>query len=186
VSPRTIRKYLPKVPSHTSRQPTPRSALVNLSQESSWAIIACDFCVVATATFRLLYVLVVMEHASRRIVHLNVTAHPTAAWTLQQLREAIPSDHAYRFILHDRDAIFASGLDDAVEHLGLELIKTPVQSPQTSARGERLIGTLRRECLDWMIPLTEQHLAKLCGLGYCITIMADPTRPWGPAFPIRP
>ena len=68
------------------------------------AIIACDFFVVASATFRLLYVLVVMEHASRRIIHLNVTSHPTAAWTLQQLREAVPSDHGYRFILHDRDA----------------------------------------------------------------------------------
>jgi putative transposase len=75
------------------------------------AIIACDFCVVASASFRILYVLVVMEHASRRIVHINVTAHPTAAWTLQQLREAIPSDHTYRFIVHDRDAIFSTGLD---------------------------------------------------------------------------
>jgi hypothetical protein len=78
------------------------------------AIIACDFCVVASATFRILYLLVVMEHASRRIIHLNVTAHPTAAWTLQQLREAIPSDHRYRFILHDRDAIFSTGFDSEV------------------------------------------------------------------------
>ena len=68
------------------------------------AIIACDFRVVATVTFRILYVFVVMEHLSRRIIHANVTAHPSAAWTLQQLREAIPSDHAYRFIIHDREA----------------------------------------------------------------------------------
>ena len=61
-----------------------------------------------TATFRILYVLVVMEHASRRLIHLNATAHPTAAWTLQQLREAIPSDHEYRFIIHDHDAIFSA------------------------------------------------------------------------------
>jgi len=59
------------------------------------AILTCDFCVVVTATFRLLYVLVVIEHQTRRIVHCNVTTHPTAAWTLQQLREAIPSDHGY-------------------------------------------------------------------------------------------
>ena len=83
---------------------------------------------VASATFRLLYVLVVMEHASRRIIHLNVTAHPTAAWTLQQLREAIPSDHTYRFILHDRDAIFSTLLDASIAHMGLEVVKTPVRS----------------------------------------------------------
>jgi len=61
---------------------------------------ACDFCVVVTATFRLLYVFVVIEHQTRRIVHCNVTTHPTATWTLQQVREAIPSDHHYRFLIH--------------------------------------------------------------------------------------
>jgi hypothetical protein len=116
--------------------------------------------VIASATFRILYVLVFMEHASRRIIHLNVTAHPSAAWTLQQLREAIPSDHPYRFILHDRDAIFATRLDSSVAHMGLQVIKTPVRSPQANSLCERLIGTLRRECLDWIIPLTEEHLRK--------------------------
>ena len=101
-----------------------------------------------------------MEHASRRIIHLNVTAHPNAAWTLQQLREAIPSDHRYRFILHDRDAIFSTGFDASVARMGLEVIATPVRSPKANSLCERLIGTLRRECLDWIIPLTEQHLRK--------------------------
>jgi hypothetical protein len=105
-------------------------------------------------------VLVVMEHASRRIIHLNVTAHPNAAWTLQQLREAIPSDHRYRFILHDRDAIFSTGFDASLARMGLEVIATPVRSPKANSLCERLIGTLRRECLDWIIPLTEQHLRK--------------------------
>jgi putative transposase len=103
----------------------------------------------------MLYVFVVMEHASRRLIHVNVTAHPTAAWTLQQLREAIPSDHTYRFIIHDRDAIFSTGFDASVAHLGLEVIKTPVQSRKANSLCERLIGTLRRECLDWVVPLTE-------------------------------
>ena len=149
-----------KVAGRTSREASRRSALVNLSQESRHAIIACDFCVVASATFRILYVFVVMEHASRRIVHINVTAHPTAAWTLQQLREAIPSDHTYRFIVHDRDAIFSTGLDASLVHLGLEVIEIPVRTPKANSLCERLIGTLRRECLDWMIPLTEEHLRK--------------------------
>ena len=86
--------------------------------------------------------------------------HPTAAWTLQQLREAIPSDHRYRFILHDRDAIFSTGFDASLARMGLEVIATPVRSPKANSLCERLIGTLRRECLDWIIPLTEQHLRK--------------------------
>ena len=113
-----------------------------------------------TATFRILYVFVVMEHASRRMIHVNVTAHPTAAWTLQQLREAVPSDHTYRFIIHDRDAMFSTGFDTSVARLGLEVIKTPVRSPKANSLCERLIGTLRRECLDWIIALTENHLRK--------------------------
>ena len=99
-----------------------------------------------------------MEHLSRRIVHANVTAHPTADWTLQQLREAIPSDHAYRFIIHDRDAIFSTDLDASAAGLGLDVIKTPIRSPKANALCERVIETLRRDCLDWMIPLTEEHL----------------------------
>jgi putative transposase len=103
-------------------------------------------------------VFVVMEHASRRILHLNITAHPTAARTLQQLREDIPSDHTWRFIIHDRDAIFSTGLDASLTGFGLEAIRTPVRSPQANAMCERLIGTMRRECLDWIIPRNEEHL----------------------------
>jgi len=95
---------------------------------------------------------VVMEHLSRRIIHADVTAHPTAAWTLQQLREAIPSGHAYRFIIHDRDAIFSTGLDASLAGLGLAVIKTPVRSPKANSLCERLIGTLRRECLGLDYP----------------------------------
>ena len=80
-------------------------------------IVACDFCVVVTAMFRLLYVFVVMEHASRCILHVNVTAHLTTPWTLPQLRAAIPADHRYRFLLPDRDSIFSGELDQRVQHL---------------------------------------------------------------------
>src|SRR5271157_265807 len=163
VSPRTIRKYLTKVPIAPAGNPRRDQRWSTFVKNHAAAIIACDFFVVASATFRIFYVLVVMEHASRKIIHLNVTAHPTAAWTLQQLREAIPSDHRYRFILHDRDAIFSTRLDAAVARMGLAVIKTPVRSPQANSLCERLIGTLRRECLDWIIPVSEDHLRKtLC------------------------
>jgi len=157
VSPRTIRKYLPKS-STPSGNPRGDQRWSTFLKNHAEAIIACDFCVVATVTFQILYVFVVMEHASRRILHLNVTAHPTAAWTVQQFREALHSDHTYRFIIHDRDAIFSTGLNSSLAHLGLEVIQTPVRSPQANALCERLIGTLRRECLDWIPPLTEEHL----------------------------
>jgi hypothetical protein len=81
------------------------------------AIVACDFCVVVTATFRLLYIFVVIGHATRRILHTHITAHPTASWMLQQLREAIPSDHTYRFLIHDRDSIFSQQLDQSIRAL---------------------------------------------------------------------
>jgi putative transposase len=87
VSPRTIRKYLPESPAAPAGNPHRDQRWSTFLKNHADAIIACDFCVVASATFRILYVLVVMEHASRRIIHLNVTAHPNAAWTLQQLRE---------------------------------------------------------------------------------------------------
>jgi len=120
--------------------------------------VACDFCVVVTATFRLLYVFVLMDHATRRILPINVTAHPTASWTMQQMREAIPVDHTYRFLLHDRDSIFSQQLDPCISHLGLRVLKTPRHRPQANALCERLIGTLRRECLDFLIPLSAYHL----------------------------
>jgi putative transposase len=161
VSPRTVRKYLPH--SHACR-PTPgvssqrwRTFVRNHAQ----AIIACDFCVAVTATYRLLYVFVIMEHATRKILHANVTGQPTAAWTLQQLRAAIPADHAYCFLIHDRDCIFSQQLDQQVQHLGLRVLKTPVRSPQANALCERLLGTLRRECLDFLIPLTQSHVRHL-------------------------
>ncbi len=157
VSPRTVRKYLPK-----SRPGVPRGdqRWVTFVRNHGQAIVACDFCVVVTATFRLLYVFVVMEHASRRVLHTNVTRHPTAHWTLHQLREAIPSDHAYRYLIHDRDSIFSPELDTSVANLGLKVLRTPYRVPQANAYCERLLGSMRRECLDFVIPLGERHLRR--------------------------
>jgi putative transposase len=161
VSPWTVRKYLPKRLDRGRGGHVPSQRWRTFVRNHAQAIVACDFCVVVTATFRLLYVFVAMEHLTRRILHVKVTAHPTAAWTLQQLREAIPADHAYRFLIHDRDTIFSQTLDRPVHHLGLKVLKTPPRSPQANALCERLIGMLRRECLDFVIPLTENHLRRL-------------------------
>jgi putative transposase len=161
VSPRTVRKYMPH---HVNRGPGKRiqaQRWQTFVRNHAQAIVACDFCIAITATFHMLYVFVVIEHASRRLLHVNVTAHPTAEWTLQQLREAIPSDHRYRFLIHDRDSIFSQQLDQHIRHLGLRVLKTPPRAPQANAICERLLGTLRRECLDLLMPLTENHLRRL-------------------------
>jgi putative transposase len=158
VSPRTVRKYMPTRVDRGPGRRMPSQRWRTFVRNHAHAMVACDFCVVITATFRILYVFVVIEHTSRRLLHVNVTAHPTAPWTLQQLRDAIPPDHTYRFLIHDRDAIFSQQLDQGVQNLGLRVLKTPVRSPQANALCERLLGTLRRECLDFLIPLTEHHL----------------------------
>ena len=109
----------------------------------------------------MLYVLVIMEVGSRRIAHVNVTAHPTAAWTLQQFREVLGDEQAQQFLIHDRDAIYSRDFDAALRAMGLAILKTPYQAPQANAYCERLIGTIRRECLDSLIPLGEMHLRRI-------------------------
>jgi transposase InsO family protein len=102
--------------------------------------------------------LVVIEHHSRRLIHFNVTAHPTAQWTRQQLREAVGYEERYECLLHDRDAIFSAGLDESIRRLGLRVLKSPPRRTKANSICECVIGTLRRECLDWLIPLSEAHL----------------------------
>jgi putative transposase len=161
VSPRTVRKYLPRRLDHGRHQRVRSQRWRTFVRNHATAIVACDFCVVITTAFGMLYVFVVMEHATRKILHIHATAHHTAQWTLQQLREAMPSDHGDRFLIHDRDRILSQPLDQQVRHLGLRVLKTPVRSPRANARCERLLGTLRRECLDCMMPLTENYLRRL-------------------------
>jgi putative transposase len=162
VSPRTVRAYWPEQHPHRGPQRTTGQGWNGFVRNHAQALLACDFLVVVTARFRILYVFVLMEIGTRRILHCNVTAHPTAAWTLQQLREAIPSDHLYDFVIHDRDAIFSRELDEELQgSFGLSALRTPIHAPKANAYCERLIGTIRRECLDFLIPLHEKHLRKL-------------------------
>jgi transposase InsO family protein len=155
VSPRTVRKYMPKRPRGRPRGDLCWSTFLKAHART---LIACDFFVAVTAAFRVLYVFVVIEHAARRLVHFNVTSNPSADWTLQQLREVIGDADQYRYLIHDRDRIFANHLDASIRALGVEVLRSPIASPKANAICERLIGTIRRECLDWMIPVSASHL----------------------------
>ncbi len=141
--------------------------MVDVCPESCARRLACDFAVTVTVGFRALYVFLLLEVSTRRILHWNVTAHPTADWTTQQFRTAITGEAAHRFLVHDRDAIFAPPVDRAVTAMGLRVLKTPVRTPQANAFCERLIGTMRRECLDWVIPLHQRHLRAILAEWVC-------------------
>ena len=155
ISPRTVRRYMPEAP---VRPADPKQRWMTFVRNHAKAIIASDFFVVVTATFRLVYVFVIIELVSRRVLHFNVTHHPTADWTLQQYRECVVGDEGYRFIIHDRDRIYSRDLDSSLKTLGLTVLKTPRKSPQANAICERWIGSARRECLDFMIPISETHI----------------------------
>lgn len=157
VSPRTLRAYWPTEPDRRCRR-TSSQHWRTFVHNHARSIVACDFLVVVTARFRVLYVLIVMEVGTRKILHCNVTTHPTATWILQQFRAAIPGDHQCKFLIHDRDSIFSPSLDRELESFGLRVLRTPVRAPQANAYCERLVGTIRRECLDFLIPLGENHL----------------------------
>src|ERR1700680_3225903 len=148
VSPRTVPSYWPPQPSPQGARRTSSQHWRTFIHNHAEFLVACDFLVAVTARFRVFYVFVVMEVGSRRILHYNVTAHPTAGWTVQQFREAFPSDHPYRFLVHDRDSIFSTEVDDELKSFGLKVLRTPVQAPKANAFCERLIGTVRRGGFD--------------------------------------
>ena len=124
-------------------------------------IVAIDFFTVPTATFRILYCLVMLRHDRRTVAHFNITANPTAQWTAQQVIEAFPDDEAPRFILRDRDAIYGQTFCDRVKHMGIEEVIAAPRSPWQNPYLERLGGTLRREVLDHVIILNERHLRRI-------------------------
>jgi putative transposase len=121
-------------------------------------IVSADFLVVPTITFRLFYVLVFLSHDRRRIIHFNVTAHPTSHWCAQQLRNAFSHHQPPRFLLRDRDAKFGELFTETVTALGIDPLLTAYRSPWQNGYAERLIGSIRRECLDHFIILNEMHL----------------------------
>jgi putative transposase len=155
VSTATIRKYRPKVGRPSGH--TWKTFLKNHVKE----IIAVDFFVVPTVTFRLLYGFIVMAHDRRRVLHFAVTESPSACWTGQQLVNALAFQTAPRFLLRDRDSIYGAAFTQRVLALGMEQLKIAPRSPWQSPYVERLIGTVRRECLDQLIILNAAHLHRI-------------------------
>lgn len=124
--------------------------------------VACDFFVVPTMFFKTLYCFVILSHDRRRILHVNVTKNPTAEWTGRQLLEAIPGDgDEPRFLLRDRDGIYGDEFSRQVKLVGLRELKISPRSPWQNPYCERVIGSLRRECTDHIIPLGEKHLLRV-------------------------
>ncbi len=163
ISAATVRKYLPSGDPRCRR----RRGYEHSERWSTFirnhasAVLACDFALARSLWGGTFYVLVVMEIGSRRILHTNITAHPTAAWVIQQFRDCIPGGDTHRYLIHDRDAIFSREVDAALRSFDIAPLRTPVRSPKANAFCERLIGTMRRECLHWIIPLGEEHLRRV-------------------------
>ena len=155
VSERTVSRLMPK-----SRKPPSQTwrAFLNNHVEQ---LVSIDFFTVPTATFRVLYVLVVLAHHRRRLIHFNVTEHPTTLWTAQQIVEAFPDNMAPRYLLRDRDKIYGEDFHRRVQGMGITEVKIAPQSPWQSPFAERLVGSVRRECLDHVIVLGERHLRRI-------------------------
>ena len=155
ISERTISRLLPK-----TRQPPSQSWRVFLDNHAR-DLVALDFFTVPTISFRILYVFVVLSQERRRVVHFNVTANPTAFWTGQQMIEAFPEDTAPRYLLRDRDGIYGHEFRKRVEGMGVQEVLTAPRSPWQNAFAERLIGSIRRECLDHVIVFNRKHLRRI-------------------------
>jgi putative transposase len=151
----TVEKY--RVRSRIPPSPTWKTFLKNHTK----ALVALDFFTVPTVTFRVLFVLVILAHERRRVVHFHVTEHPTAVWTAQQVVEAFPWDEAPRYLLRDRDCIYGMTFRQRVKHMGIKEVVIAPKSPWQNPYVERLIGSIRRECLNHVMVFHAQHLQRL-------------------------
>ena len=157
ISERTVARYLRRL----RRRRDPGKRWLSFLANHREAIVAIDFFAVPTLTFNLLYCFFVIEHARRRILHFNITSHPTSDWVVQQLREAFPEAGSYRFVILDRDSKFNGNVIEFVKATGLKPKRTSVQAPWQNGIAERWVGSCRREILDHVIALSEEHLRRL-------------------------
>jgi putative transposase len=151
----TVEKYRPRLRKPPS--PTWKAFLASHVPE----LVSCDFFIVPTVTCRILFVFIILAHERRRIVHFNITEHPTAQWTAQQIVDAFPCETAPRYLLRDRDAIYGELFQRRVQHMGIEEVKISPRSPWQNPYVERVIGSMRRDVLDHVIVLHERHLHRL-------------------------
>ena len=155
VSQATVAKYMVR------RRGTPSQTWRSFLRNHAEGIAAIDMFVVASASFRLLYVMIILAHDRRKIVRTAVTEHPTAAWLSRQVTEAFPWDTAPRYLLRDRDASYGSYFCSRVEAMGITEVITAPRSPWQNAYVERVIGSIRRECLDHIVIFNERHLRRV-------------------------
>ncbi len=157
VSEITVSRYMPRRPA----DPAQVKRWIAFLRNHKDAIAAMDFFTVPTVSLRMLYVLFVIEHGRRRIVHFNITSNPTSAWVIQQLREAFPYDTAPRHLIFDRDTIFSPAVVRFVRAIGTEPARTAYRCPWQNPVAERWIGSCRRELLDHVVVFGERHLLRL-------------------------
>ena len=155
ISERTVSRLMPK-----RRKPPTQTWRAFLENHVN-QLVSIDFFTVPTATFRVLFVLVVLAHHRPRVLHFNVTEHPTAWWTGQQMIEVFPEDTAPRYLLRDRDKIYGHDFHQRIRSLRIEEVLSAPASPWQRAYVERLIGSIRRDCLDHVVELGEEHLRKI-------------------------
>lgn len=157
ISERTVLRWMRRAP----RNPEPARQWMTFLSNHREVISAMDFFTVPTLTFGVLYCFFVIAHDRRRILHFNVTRHPTGAWVSQQLREAFPYDSAPRYLIHDRDSIFNGEVIETVKMLGAKSVRISFKSPWQNGVAERFVGNCRRDLLDHVIVLNEHHLKRL-------------------------
>lgn len=153
----TASRYMPKRRPDRGKQQRWMTFLRNHQD----VITAMDFSVVPTVSFRLLYVWFAIDHGRRRIIHFNVTTNPTAPWVSQQLREAFPDDSAPRNVIFDKDSIFSDDVSELIKSLGIRPKRTALRSPWQNGTAERWVGTCKRELVDHVVVLGEDHLRRL-------------------------
>lgn len=157
LSERTVSRWVCRAPKNPESTRRWQSFLENHRE----AIAAMDFFTVPTLTFGILYCFFVISHDRRRILHCNITRHPTGLWITQQLREAFPYDNKHKYLIHDRDAKFSEAVTESAEALELKAVRTSFRSPWQNGVAERWVGSCRRDLLDHVIPLNERHLKRL-------------------------
>lgn len=155
VAERSVSRLLP-----TRRSPPSQTWRTFLTSHVG-ELVSIDFFTVPTAHLRVLFVLVVLAHHRRRVLHFNVTEHPTAVWTAQQVVDAFPDDSAPPYLLRDRDSIYGHAFRQRVKDIGIREVLTAPHSPWQNPFAERLIGSIRRECLDHVLVLGERHLRRI-------------------------